>query len=180
MWRCFMIIILLTISQNCSIQKFKYCQKQIKLKALIRGNYKNVIRFDEGPLLASRKQNLFLGVGRLIGILFRNEIYEIYSNYRGTYCQIGQSIVIELIQVFELNTLLIMLRNGDIRTYDFIIYASDSNKETVIFDSVIYYIEVAKIKFPNQLVKYFRIFNRNGNSEAPFLHIIKAEAYFQL
>ncbi|CAD8179307.1 unnamed protein product [Paramecium pentaurelia] len=68
-----------------------------------------------------------------------------------------------------------MLRNGDVRTYDFIVYASDSNKEIIIFDSITYYIEVVTIKFPNQLVKYFQIYNQGGNLEANFIHIIKAE-----
>ncbi|CAD8118548.1 unnamed protein product [Paramecium sonneborni] len=178
MLRYYVIVILFAISLNYSKKEFKFCSRQNKIKTQIRGNYKNVISYDESPLLTSRKQNYIQLSGS--GILFRNEIYGAYQNYLGTYCGKGKSIVIELRQAFELNTLKIMLRNGDVRTYDFIVYASDSNKETVIFDGINYYNEVAKIKFQNQFVKYFRIFNRNGNSETANINIIKIEAYFQL
>ncbi|CAD8052089.1 unnamed protein product [Paramecium primaurelia] len=173
------ILVLFAISLNYCQRNFRYCQRNNKIKALTRGYYKNVISYDASPLLTSRKQNQFAGVGNEMGILFRNEIYQASSNQRGTYISLGQSIIIELLQVYELNTLKIVLRNGNIRTYDFIVYASDSNEEIIIFDSITNYIEVVTIKFRNQLVKYFRIYNRGGNSEAPFTHIIKVEACFK-
>ncbi|CAD8062809.1 unnamed protein product [Paramecium primaurelia] len=173
------ILVIFAISLNQCQRNFRYCSRNNKIKALTRGYYKNVMSYDASPLLTSRKQNLFVGVGKEMGILLRNEIYSADSNNRGTYMSLGKSIIIELLQVYQLNTLKLMLRNGNVRTYDFIVYASDSNKEIKIFDSITYYIEVVTIKFPNQFVKYFRIYNRGGNSDAAFIHIIKAEAYFK-
>ena len=77
-----------------------------------------------------------------------------------------------------MNTFIFWLWDRSARTYGFVVYASDQNIETVILDSAAKQ-GVVKINFPDQMVKYFRIFNRNGNTSNTQLHIIKAMAFFK-
>ncbi|CAD8063531.1 unnamed protein product [Paramecium sonneborni] len=157
-----------------------FCQcSQMRYRSKLRGNYKDVLKYDSGSLLVSRKTNLFRST-QSNGLLSRETIYQVDGGTGYTYCALGGSIIVELHQVYELNTFIFWLWDRSPRTYGFIVYACYENIETVILDSVGQLVGVVRINFPNQMVKYFKIFNRNGNTSNTQLHIIKAMAFFQL
>ncbi|CAD8055510.1 unnamed protein product [Paramecium primaurelia] len=153
------------------------CQKS-KLKSIIRGNYQNVLSQSKGPLLVTRSSNSLEG-GQKNGLLFRDQIYMVTTSTGFTYCYIDKSIIITLIQVYELNTFTFWLWDRGARQYSLIVYTSFKDKEKVIFDSTVA-TGIIKIKFSNQHIQSFRIYNRNGNEITDRINLIKVEAYFRL
>ncbi|CAD8050385.1 unnamed protein product [Paramecium primaurelia] len=179
MYKLCLFLILITLQQSQSCSHVNGCQRTKQIKSILRGNYKNIISYENGSLLVSRKQNSFNGSGRFIGMLFRNEIYENSADLKGTFCGISYSILIELRQNYELNNLKLWLWDAQARYYNLIVYAIFSEKETIIFDSVSAQ-SIIHIQFPVQIVKQFRIYNRNGNSASGTINVVKAEAYYQI
>ncbi|CAD8063504.1 unnamed protein product [Paramecium sonneborni] len=172
---CLLILITLQQFQSCCLSSCYLREK--KFKSILRGNYKNVISYENDSLLISRKQNNFNGSGRLIGMLFRNQIY---GEVKGTHCQINYSIIIQLKQNYELNTLILWLWDQQTRYYNLVVYVSYQEQETVIFDQVAAFAKAIYINFPAQFVNKFRVYNRNGNSASSATNIIKAEAYYKV
>ncbi|CAD8128302.1 unnamed protein product [Paramecium sonneborni] len=174
---CFLILITLQLFQSCCLKNG--CQRINQFKSTLRGNYKNVISYENGSLLISRKQNSFNGSGRFLGVLFRNEIYANSADIKGTFCSINTSIIIQLRQNYELNTLVLWLWDGQSRQYNLVVYASHLENETVIFDQISAQAKAIQIQFSPQIVDKFRVYNRNGNSVSTTTNIIKAEAYYK-
>ncbi|CAK66049.1 unnamed protein product (macronuclear) [Paramecium tetraurelia] len=179
MYKFYLSLLLITFLISQSYSQVYGCQRVKQLKSILRGNNKNVISYENGSLLASRKQNLFNGSGKSTGILFRNEIYENSLDLKGTYCSISYSLIINLRQNYELNNLILWLWDGETRYYNLIVYAIYSEKETIIFDSVSAS-AIVHIKFPVQIVQLFRIYNRNGNTSSQSTNIVKVEAFYRV
>ncbi|CAD8213491.1 unnamed protein product [Paramecium pentaurelia] len=123
-----------------------------------------------------RKQLAFFY--RILLLIFRDTIYIIGGAYGYQWCRIGQSIQVDLIQKYELNTIKIWLWDQDNRVYRVKVFIKFQNIETKIYESNLAQ-SVVTIRFPDQLVEQFRIYNTYGNTYNIGLHVIKVEAYYQ-
>ncbi|CAD8058059.1 unnamed protein product [Paramecium primaurelia] len=167
------LLTMLLIFNMPVISNQKCLTRQTKIKSIIRGNYQNVLHLYKGALISSRITNGFLGGNN--GCCLRDSIYTL-STY--TWSPTGQSITLDLLQKYELNTLKIWFWDGDNRFYRIRIYIIFENSETQIYDNFAQ--SVFTIKFSDQMVKGFRILSVAGNTYNPYLHFIKVEAYYQL
>ncbi|CAD8190277.1 unnamed protein product [Paramecium pentaurelia] len=145
--------------------------KYNQMLSIIRGNYKNVLHLMNGAIISSRKQNGFLGDNH--GSCLNDAIYRI-TNY--TWNLTGNSIIFELIQTYELNTLKLWFWDGDNRIYRFNIYIINETQESLIYDSTSN--SIFTLTFTDQFVKGFRILNVSGNTIDQGVHLLKVEAYY--
>ncbi|CAD8137807.1 unnamed protein product [Paramecium octaurelia] len=152
-------------------------RREAKLKSIIRGKYKNVINYNMGTLISSKQQNGF-AVG-IYGSCLRDNIYTITGGYGFTSSAIGNSIIFDLQEQYELNTLKIWLWDQSYRFYRIQIYLIYQQVETIIYESN-FAQSITTITFPVQSVQGFKVYNLNGNTQNTGLFIIKAEAYFKL
>jgi hypothetical protein len=72
-----------------------------------------------------------------------------------------------------LNTFTFWLWDGTARTYNIVVYAKYDEIEKIILDTPATK-SIVKLRFQDQLVRSFRIYNRGGNTENPNLYVIKA------
>ncbi|CAD8190922.1 unnamed protein product [Paramecium pentaurelia] len=155
------------------------CQTQEKIKkSIVRGGYKNVLHLNNGALISSRIMNYF-NQGQIKSLCLRDSIYNTDWTQGYYACHQGGSIIIDLIQTYELNTL--KLRIWDLqftRWYNLEVYVIYNNIKTLIFQSLAQ--SVIAIKFKDQYVGQIEIFNRNGNTVHSKLEIIKIEAFYQI
>lgn len=86
-------------------------------------------------MITSKKSNSFSG-GFDNGIFVRDSIYYVTGGVGYTSCAISGSIIIELRQANELNTLVFWLWDRSVRTYGLIVYASYEGIETIILDTL--------------------------------------------
>ncbi|CAD8108062.1 unnamed protein product [Paramecium primaurelia] len=110
------------------------CQPQDKIKkSIIRGSYTNVLHLNNGALISSRKMNYY-PEGQIQSLCLRDSIYNV--NWQKGYwgCNQGNSIIIDLFQTYELNTL--KLRVWDLefaRWYNLEVYIIYNNIKKLIF-----------------------------------------------
>ncbi|CAD8215566.1 unnamed protein product [Paramecium octaurelia] len=152
-------------------------RREAKLKSIIRGKYKNVLNYNMGALISSKQQNGFY-VG-IYGSCLRDNIYTITGGYGYTSSVLGKSIIFDLQEYYELNTLKIWFWDQTYRFYRLKIYLIYNDVETIIYESN-FVQSITTINFPVQAVQSFKVYNLNGNTENTWLHIIKAEAYYKL
>ena len=76
------LTIVLFYPSNCS-----NCNK-LSLRSILRGNYRDVLRLKNGPLITSKKLNTFAG-GFDNGIFVRDSIYYITGGVGFTYCALS-------------------------------------------------------------------------------------------
>ncbi|CAD8211021.1 unnamed protein product [Paramecium octaurelia] len=172
-WKLFQILAMILFF-NMPIIANQYClRRQVKIKSIIRGNYKNVLHIQNGALISSKSSNKFYGGNN--GICLKDAAY-ITSIYQ--WCQQGYSIVLVFLQKYELNTLKIWFWDGDNRIYRIKIYTQLESQETQIYDG--FTKSVFTISFPDQVVSGVRILNVAGNTYNTHLHLIKIEASYKL
>ncbi|CAD8167786.1 unnamed protein product [Paramecium octaurelia] len=168
------IILLLSL-----IMMRKCCKNnEERKKSIIRGNYRNVLQLNGGAIISSRKMNYFFE-GCLTSLCLRDSIYNTDWN-KGYYaCNQYKSIIIDLFQPYQLNT--IKLRIWDLqltRYYNMEVYLIYEGIKTLIYKSITQ--SVVTIKFIDQFVQQIELYNRNGNTVHSKLEIIKIEAFYQL
>ncbi|CAD8201710.1 unnamed protein product [Paramecium pentaurelia] len=154
------------------------CQRrEARLKFITRGKYKNVLNYNMGALISSKVINGFSGGNQ--GSCYRDTIYTITGGYGFTASALGNSIIFDLQEQYQLNTLKIWFWDQSYRFYTIKIYLIYNDVETIIYESTLVQ-SITTIKFSDQSVQKFKIYNENGNTQNTGLHIIKAEAYYKL
>ncbi|CAD8207362.1 unnamed protein product [Paramecium octaurelia] len=98
---------------------------------------------------------------------FRDIIYTVAGNFGYTGNLIGTSIIIDLQQAYELNTLKLWFYDLDSRSYTIRAYVIFNNTDKIISES-----------YHGQSITI--IFNLNGNTYNIGFNILKVEAYFRL
>ncbi|CAD8179249.1 unnamed protein product [Paramecium pentaurelia] len=155
------------------------CQPQDKInKSIIRGGYTNVLNLSNGALISSRQMNYY-PEGQIQSLCLRDSIYNVNGHKGFWACLIGRSIIIDLFQTYELNTL--KLRVWDLefaRWYNLEVYIIYNNIKKLIFQQLAQ--RVITIQFEDQYVEQIEIFNRSGNTVHSALDIIKIEAFYQI
>ncbi|CAD8105956.1 unnamed protein product [Paramecium primaurelia] len=159
--------------QTANLQCLNVCSR---INSTKRGNYLNVLNYHNGDLISSKNKNQFNDYND--GSPFRDEIYLVTSYFGFLMCSLGQSIQINLIQKYELNTLKIWLWDRTNRFYTIEVFIIFENVETRIYESNQAQ-SILTIQFPAQKVESFRIYNTGGNTVNSILHIIKVEAYYK-
>ncbi|CAD8202682.1 unnamed protein product [Paramecium octaurelia] len=150
---CFLLAILLL----CNIQLVVNTpcnRREATLTSIIRGKYKNVLNYDMGTLISSKQQNEF-SVG-IYGSCLRDNIYTITSEYGFISSEIGDSIIFDLQEQYELNTLKIWLWDQSNRFYRIKIYLIYQDVETIIYESN-FVQSITTITFPAQSVQGFKV-----------------------
>ncbi|CAD8146651.1 unnamed protein product [Paramecium octaurelia] len=169
-----LIIILLSliyIRESCKIDD------QIK-KSIIRGNYQNLLHLNNGAVISSRQTNYYPEGGQT-SLCLRDSIYN--TDWRKGYyaCNQYKSIIIDLFQPYELNTMRIRIWDLELaRYYNMEVYIIYDGIKTLIYKSLTQ--SVITIKFIDQYVHQIELYNRDGNTSHKQLEIIKIEAYYQL
>ncbi|CAD8116045.1 unnamed protein product [Paramecium sonneborni] len=176
-WKTFIILVTL-LFLNTQLEAYQICQKkQAKFRSIIRGDYQNMLNYYRGVVISSKLQNGF--AGGLQGSSLRDNIYMISGIYGFTATSIGNSIIFDLQQQYELNTLKIWLWDQDDRVYRIKVYLIYKDIETKIYESNLAQ-TIVTITFPSQQVQKFKIYNVNGNTYNDGLHIIKIESFYKL
>ncbi|CAD8192399.1 unnamed protein product [Paramecium pentaurelia] len=137
---------LLTMLLIFNIQKIANQQclvSKAKIRSIIRGHQIDVVNQKKGALISSKKQNGFLGGNN--GSCLRDTIYTL-TGY--TSSSLGQSVKLELLQNYELNTIKIWFWDGDNRFYRIQVYIIYENSETQIYDN--FAKSIFTIKFPTR------------------------------
>ncbi|CAD8198831.1 unnamed protein product [Paramecium pentaurelia] len=146
---------------NCFFSLTLYLVIQIKFKKSltilnyqqIEQNYLNVLNYHNGDLISSKNKNQFNDHND--GSPFRDEIYLVTSYFGFLMCSLEQSIQINLIQKYELNTLKIWLWDRNNRFYTMEVFIIFENVETRIYENNQAQ-SILTIKFPAQKVESFR------------------------
>ncbi|CAD8179251.1 unnamed protein product [Paramecium pentaurelia] len=176
-WKIYIISITLLLL-NTQLDAYQLCfKRQARIRSILRGNYQNALNQNRGALISSKLQNGF--AGGVQGSSLRDNIYTITGGFGYTASAIGNSIIFDLQQQYELNTLKVWLWDQDDRVYRLKVYLIQNDVETQIFESN-FVQKILTIKFPDQQVQKFKIYNVNGNTYNVGLHIIKIEGLYKL
>ncbi|CAD8214751.1 unnamed protein product [Paramecium octaurelia] len=152
--------------------------------SIIRGNYKDVASQFNGALLSTARANSFQSPGFENNPL-RNLLYYYPPDpllYQGhVIAWLGQSIIVQFLQAYQINTVRFWMWDGDSRETDMQVFAiaADRKTENVIFDNIRAKPNVNVVKFSDQLVSGLRFYCRGGNNvDHQALSIIKIQAFY--
>ncbi|CAD8118043.1 unnamed protein product [Paramecium sonneborni] len=148
----------------------------LREKSIIRGHYKDVASEQNGGLMANARLLYFHGDGESKSPL-RNRIYFSYANLGHARCNLGQSMIVQFLQAYEINTIRIRFWDPDDRIHNFKLFAIEKadSDETLIHEGSIH--GLITIKFSDRLVSKIRILS-NGNSINEFMSVIKIQAFY--
>ncbi|CAD8174433.1 unnamed protein product [Paramecium octaurelia] len=152
----------------------------LREKSILRGHYKDVASESNGALLSSARRNSFYRPN-IDNSPLRNSLY--FSDIDATahtFIGLHESIIIEFLQVYEINTIRFWMLDHDIRRVaNMQIFVIGVNRTT---ESLIYEGDVQpavhSLKFPDQLVSKVKFYNKDGNVIDIYMSIIKIQAYY--
>ncbi|CAD8129062.1 unnamed protein product [Paramecium sonneborni] len=153
----------------------------LRERSNIRGHYKDVASESNGAIISTARINKFIGSAFLASPL-RNSIYyfqNLINNVGHIFAELHESVIIELLQAYELNRVRFRMWDYDDRITDIQIFVigQDRITETEIFNGLAK--DVMNIKFPDQLVSKIKFYNKNGaNTATRRLSVIKIQAFY--
>ncbi|CAK73526.1 unnamed protein product (macronuclear) [Paramecium tetraurelia] len=166
----------LSCNQSCFCKKYK----TLKLRSTFRGQYKNVLQEQKGALISNKNQIGFAG-NQFNRSPLRSELYDVNTGKGYTTSIIGKFVIIDLPQIYEINTIKFWVYDRDVtlRTFDLKVYVQNSQSlvQLVYEDTVA--TSIKKIKFSDTFVKQILIYDNNGSSVNQYLHILNLQAYFE-
>ncbi|CAD8196073.1 unnamed protein product [Paramecium octaurelia] len=172
------IILVTLFILNFQLAANQVCkQRQARLYSILRGKYYNVLNQNRGGIISSKLSNSF--AGGIQGSCIRDNTNYINGSFGYTACGIGLSIIFDLVQQYQLNTLKIWLWDQDDRFYRIKVYLIYNDLKTQIYESN-FAQQAITITFSDQQVQQFQIYNVNGNTYNVGLHNIKLEAYYKI
>ncbi|CAD8070522.1 unnamed protein product [Paramecium sonneborni] len=167
------------LMQNILTMMFTYQEKGQQLEGIIRTQ--DVASESNGAIISTARINKFIGSANLASPL-RTSIYyyqPIHKTVGNLFGELHESVIIELLQVYELNRVRFRLWDYGDRITDMQVFVigQDRITETEIFNGLAK--DVMTIKFPDQLVSKIKLYNTNGaNIETKRFSIIKIQAYY--
>ncbi|CAD8063513.1 unnamed protein product [Paramecium sonneborni] len=173
----FFVIKTYSCSDPCICQQYKIQ----RFRSKIRGYYQNVLQEQKGALLLNRYQISFPG-NQFNRSPLRSEVYLVDGSKGYTTQMIGVYMIIDLLQTYEINTIIFWVYDRDsyLRTFDLKIYilGLGGSKELIYENTAA--TSIVKVKFSNSFVKQILFYNNNGSSLNVYLHILNLQAYFEL
>ncbi|CAK79894.1 unnamed protein product (macronuclear) [Paramecium tetraurelia] len=152
----------------------------LREKSILRGHYKDVASESNGALLSSARSNSFYRPN-IDNSPLRNSLYFSDTDATAhTFIGLQQSIIVEFLQAYEINTIRFWMLDHDIRRVAKMqIFLIGVNKQ---IESLIYEGDVQpgvrSLKFPDQLVSKVKFYNNGGNIIDIYMSMIKIQAYY--
>ncbi|CAD8085184.1 unnamed protein product [Paramecium primaurelia] len=94
--------------------------------------------------------------------------------------RLSESIIVQFLQAYEINTVKFWMWDGDTRQTDIQVFtiAKDGQTENIIFDGFTQP-TIMVVKFSDQLASGLRFYNRGGNTKGTqYMSIIKIQAFY--
>ncbi|CAD8116534.1 unnamed protein product [Paramecium primaurelia] len=153
----------------------------LREKSIIRGHYKDVASQFNGALLSSARTTWYWEQGADNSPL-RNLLYHYPEPVKQGHvvAELGESMIVQFLQAYEINTVRFWMWDGDTRQTDIQVFtiAKDGQTEKIIFDGIAQP-TIIVAKFSDQLASGLRFYNRGGNNLDPkYMSIIKIQAFY--
>ncbi|CAD8151222.1 unnamed protein product [Paramecium octaurelia] len=169
-----------TPTLSCNQSCFCKTYQTLKVRSTLRGQYKNILQEQKGALISNKKQVGFAG-NQFNRSPLRSEVYDVGSGKGYTISSIGQFVIIDLPQIYEINTIKFWVYDRDInlRTFDIKVQVQNSQGliQLIYEDTVA--TSITKIKFSDTFVKQILFYDNNGSSLNQYLHFVNLQAYFE-
>ncbi|CAD8142944.1 unnamed protein product [Paramecium pentaurelia] len=145
-------------------------------KAQIRGDYQDVVNERSGALISNARQLTFYG-DQFNNSPLRDAIYDIAPGSKGyVLAPVSGKIQLDLLQEYELNTVVIWFYDLSVITYKFkvtLIYPDDTSQDVYSNNAAVG--GIYRITFDDSLVKSILIVDISGTQP---LQVIKIQAFY--
>ncbi|CAD8190142.1 unnamed protein product [Paramecium octaurelia] len=164
---CFLLVF---TDQNCNYLS----NQELKIKSILRGQYKDVASDSNGAIVSSARQIVFVGIVQYSSPL-RDPIYAVQHDRE----HIDTYTLIEVLfaQTYELNQIIVWFYDLDNRNFYFqLIVKNRENIEKVVFLGQRVQ-GIVKVNFSDQMVSSIKLIYMPGGTVNE-LTVIKIQAYY--